>query len=50
MIFRDLNMQTSLRVFCGNYISEVNAQEISDKYWQITLALELVNFPFGESD
>lgn len=48
MIFRDLNMETSLRVFCGNYIKEENVREISDKYWQITKALELVNFPFGE--
>lgn len=48
MIFRDLNMETSLRVFCGDYIKEDNVREISDKYWQITTALELVNFPFGE--
>ncbi|KAI5475960.1 C-22 sterol desaturase [Pseudohyphozyma bogoriensis] len=47
MKFRDLNMQTSLRVFCGNYISQEHAQEVSDKYWQITKALELVNFPFA---
>lgn len=47
MIFRDLNMETSLRVFCGNYVKDENIQEISDKYWLITRALELVNFPFG---
>ncbi|BGP67982.1 Cytochrome P450 61 [Rhodotorula toruloides] len=47
MKFRDLNMMTSLRVFCGSYISETGAQEISDKYWLITQALELVNFPFA---
>ena len=47
MIFRDLNMETSLRVFCGSYIKEENVREISNKYWQITKALELVNFPFG---
>ncbi|KAK4699635.1 hypothetical protein P7C70_g6625, partial [Phenoliferia sp. Uapishka_3] len=47
MIFRDLNMETSLRVFCGNYVRDENVQEISDKYWLITRALELVNFPFA---
>lgn len=45
--FRDLNMMTSLRVFCGSYIAEAAAQEVSDKYWLITQALELVNFPFA---
>ena len=49
MLFRDLNMETSLRVFCGSYISETDAKEVSDKYWLITQALELVNFPFGQS-
>ncbi len=47
MPMRDLNMETSLRVFCGDYISDAGAQEISDKYWLITLALELVNFPLA---
>ncbi|GAA6033424.1 hypothetical protein JCM8097_006744 [Rhodosporidiobolus ruineniae] len=47
MKFRDLNMETSLRVFCGQYIKEEHVQEISDKYWLITQALELVNFPFA---
>ncbi|BGP45698.1 RNA polymerase C-22 sterol desaturase [Rhodotorula kratochvilovae] len=47
MKFRDLNMITSLRVFCGSYIAEDAAQEVSDKYWLITQALELVNFPFA---
>ncbi|GAA5872505.1 hypothetical protein JCM8547_006932 [Rhodosporidiobolus lusitaniae] len=46
MKFRDLNMETSLRVFCGSYIPQEHVQEISDKYWLITQALELVNFPF----
>ncbi len=40
-------METSLRVFCGNYISDEGAKEISDNYWLITVALELVNFPFA---
>ena len=47
MAMRDLNMETSLRVFCGNYITDAAAQEISDKYWLITLALQLVNFPLA---
>jgi C-22 sterol desaturase len=47
MTARYLNMDTSLRVFCGNHIPEHAAQEISDKYWAITQALELVNFPFA---
>ncbi|EJD04246.1 C-22 sterol desaturase [Fomitiporia mediterranea MF3/22] len=44
---RDMNMDTSLKVFCGNYIPEHATREISDKYWLITKALELVNFPLA---
>ncbi|KAF8588441.1 cytochrome P450 [Ramaria rubella] len=44
---RDLNMRTSLRVFCGPHIPENAIQEVSDKYWYITRALELVNFPLA---
>ncbi|KAK7029012.1 RNA polymerase C-22 sterol desaturase [Paramarasmius palmivorus] len=44
---RYMNMDTSLRVFCGNHIPEHATQEISDKYWAVTQALELVNFPFA---
>lgn len=47
MAMRDLNMETSLKVFCGDYIPEDAQQDISDKYWLITVALELVNFPFA---
>ncbi|EPQ28841.1 uncharacterized protein PFL1_03644 [Pseudozyma flocculosa PF-1] len=47
MHFRDLNMETSLRVFCGDYIPEEGAREVSENYWLITVALELVNFPFA---
>jgi sterol 22-desaturase len=42
---RFLNMDTSIHVFCGNHIPDSAAQEINDKYWAITKALELVNFP-----
>jgi C-22 sterol desaturase len=44
---RDLNMDTSLSVFLGNYLTTSQRQEINDKYWLITVALELVNFPFA---
>lgn len=42
---RHLNMDTSLKVFCGNHIPDHANREISEKYWSITQALELVNFP-----
>lgn len=44
---RNLNMETSLRVFCGKHLPQEAAKEISDKYWAITVALELVNFPLA---
>ncbi|CAE6433069.1 unnamed protein product [Rhizoctonia solani] len=44
---RNLNMEASLRVFCGRHIPTEAAYEISDKYWLITKALELVNFPLA---
>ncbi|PCH33247.1 cytochrome P450 sterol C22-desaturase [Wolfiporia cocos MD-104 SS10] len=44
---RDLNMDTSLRVFCGRHIPDHAAREIAEKYWDITVALELVNFPLA---
>jgi len=44
---REMNMDTSLRVFCGPHIPDHAAQEINDKYWLITRALELVNFPLA---
>ncbi|KAI0963058.1 hypothetical protein AcW1_000246 [Taiwanofungus camphoratus] len=47
MLARDLNMDTSLRVFCGPHIGDAAAREITDKYWLITVALELVNFPLA---
>ncbi|GAA5896182.1 hypothetical protein JCM6882_008512 [Rhodosporidiobolus microsporus] len=47
MKFRDLNMESSLRTFCGSYIPDEHVQAISDNYWLITKALELVNFPFA---
>jgi sterol 22-desaturase len=44
---RYMNMDTSLRVFCGNHLPDHAAREINDKYWAITQSLELVNFPFA---
>jgi len=44
---RDINVETSLRVFCGSYLPDEASREICDKYWDITKALELVNFPFA---
>ncbi|KAF9510802.1 hypothetical protein BS47DRAFT_1331527 [Hydnum rufescens UP504] len=44
---RDFNMETSLRVFCGPHIPASAVREIAAKYWQITKALELVNFPLA---
>ena len=47
MPMRDLNMETSLSVFIGPYVTAEQRQEINDKYWLITVALELVNFPLA---
>lgn len=44
---RDFNMEVSLKVFCGPHIPQHAVKEISNKYWQITKALELVNFPLA---
>lgn len=44
---RDLNMETSLSVFVGPYCTEYERKQINDKYLFITVALELVNFPFA---
>ena len=44
---RILNMETSLRVFCGNYLSAEACQLINDKYYLISRALQLVNFPLA---
>lgn len=47
MPMRDLNMEVSLRVFCGKHISPEDERAIGEKYWLITRALELVNFPLA---
>ncbi|OJJ47717.1 hypothetical protein ASPZODRAFT_141288 [Penicilliopsis zonata CBS 506.65] len=43
--FRELMCALSLRTFVGHYISDEGIQRISDDYYMITEALELVNFP-----
>ncbi|KAF9523589.1 cytochrome P450 [Crepidotus variabilis] len=45
MDMRYCNMDTSLRVFCGDHIPEEAVKDINEKYWHITKSLELVNFP-----
>lgn len=47
LAMRDLNMETSLSVFVGDYLNQAEKDEINEKYWLITCALELVNFPFA---
>ncbi|KAK7445153.1 RNA polymerase C-22 sterol desaturase [Stygiomarasmius scandens] len=44
---RFLNMDLSLNVFCGKHVPDYAKREIFDKYWLVTRALELVNFPFA---
>ncbi|CAN6674500.1 C-22 sterol desaturase Erg5p [Trichomonascus vanleenenianus] len=43
--FREINCALSLKTFCGDYITEEQVKIISDNYYRITQALELVNFP-----
>jgi sterol 22-desaturase len=43
--FRDLMTDVSCRTFVGYYISQEVIKKISDNYFLITAALELVNFP-----
>jgi C-22 sterol desaturase len=43
--FREINCAVSLKAFCGEYISNDQISLISDNYYRITAALELVNFP-----
>ncbi|KAI9799566.1 MAG: hypothetical protein M1825_004492 [Sarcosagium campestre] len=43
--FRELNCAISCRTFVGHYISEAAVKKIANDYYNITAALELVNFP-----
>ncbi|KAK9476143.1 cytochrome P450 [Lipomyces japonicus] len=44
-IFREINCAVSCRTFCGHYITDKQVKDISENYYLITKALELVNFP-----
>ena len=44
-LFREFMCAISLRTFCGTYITESQVKVISDNYFKITEAMELVNFP-----
>lgn len=43
--FREINCAVSCRTFVGNYSSDEKVKKISDDYYKITAALDLVNFP-----
>jgi C-22 sterol desaturase len=43
--FRELMCAVSCRTFVGHYISDETIMKISDDYYNITAAMELVNFP-----
>ncbi|RDW92043.1 cytochrome P450-23 [Coleophoma crateriformis] len=44
--FREVMCAVSCRTFVGHYISDEAIKKIADDYYNITAALELVNFPF----
>jgi len=43
--FREINCAVSCRTFVGNYSSDEKVKKISDDYYKVTAALDLVNFP-----
>ncbi|KAL2799342.1 cytochrome P450 [Aspergillus keveii] len=43
--FRELMCAVSCRTFVGHYITDETIMKISDDYYNITAAMELVNFP-----
>lgn len=43
--FREVMCAVSCRTFVGHYISDAAIKKIADDYYNITAALELVNFP-----
>lgn len=44
-VFRELMCAVSCRTFVGHYMSDAAVKKIADDYYNITAALELVNFP-----
>ena len=43
---RELMCAVSCRTFVGHYMSREGVKKIADEFYQVTAALELVNFPF----
>ena len=44
-VFREVMCAVALRTFAGHYISDATVKKIADDYYNVTAALELVNFP-----
>lgn len=44
-VFRELMCAVSCRTFVGHYMSDAGVKKIADDFYNITAALELVNFP-----
>lgn len=44
--FRELMCAVSCRTFVGHYMTDAAVKKIADDYFNITAAMELVNFPF----
>lgn len=44
-VFRELMCAVSCRVFVGHYMDDETVKKIADDYYNITAAMELVNFP-----
>jgi C-22 sterol desaturase len=44
-MFREVMCAVSCRTFVGHYMSDATVKRIADDYYNITAALELVNFP-----
>lgn len=45
--FREINCALSCRTFFGDYISDEAIRKISDDFYRVTEAMELVNVPFS---
>ena len=45
-VFREVMCAVALRTFVGHYMSDAAVKKVADDYYNITAALELVNFPF----
>ena len=45
-LFREFMCAVALRVFVGRYLPESGVRKISDDYYKVTAAMDLVNFPY----